>query len=162
MSLLKHTGISLNELQKISDLSGKETEEPFVLPIEVDLELPISKNEQVVICYVAGYVTHSLLGKHVKCQDCESLFISTHELSSAEYDGFEPTEFIKLLTRGKLKSPSNNLFVFCRCCYVLFVTIQSSPSWPDFLKLKSPSTVFKRLILECTRSSQFRNLLNAS
>lgn len=163
VSLLKHTGISLPELQAIPCTTEEEVEEAFSLPDEPDFELTLSKNEQVIICYVAGYAAHSIVRNHVKCADCKSLFIVTDgELPSAEYEGSEHTEFIQIMTRGKLKSPSNNLFLFCQCCYILFVTIQSSVLWPDFLKLKSPLSAFKRLLLHCIRSSQFSNLLSAT
>ena len=105
MSLLKHTGISLSDLQTISNFPEKETEESFVLPVEgMDLELPLSKNEQAIISYVAGYVGNSLIRNHVKCTDCESLFITRDcELPPPDYEGDEDlhTEFIQLLTRGK-------------------------------------------------------------
>ena len=65
------------------------------------MDFLLSKNEQVIICYVAAYVAHSLVRNHVKCPECEALFISNDgEIPSAEYEGSELIELIQILTRG--------------------------------------------------------------
>lgn len=162
VSLLKHTGISLAQLQTLScDPDPEEDDEDFRVNTDAVLEMDISRNELAVICYVAGYIAQSL-GKRAKCKECEKLFITNRDLPSADYSGEECTSFIRLLTRGRLKSPSDDLFVFCRYCYAVFLTLQLSSSWIDFLKLKSPSKAFSNICLEGIRNSPISSILDSA
>lgn len=162
MSLLRHTGISLRDFRELAsheevpdrtdgeDFNFDESMRPF--------QVPISKNEILVICYVAGYVAHSMC-KKLSCADCKTLFVSDRNLPDIESESHDETAFISLLSRGGLKSPSDTLFLFCKCVYAVFMSVQSSPQWFDFIRLNNPSHSLTAFSLRCLRNSPFSFLL---
>ena len=119
----------------------------------------ISKNEIAIICYVAGYIGFSMC-KRLKCDSCENLFVSDHRLPEVETS--EETEFISLMTRGGLKSPSDQLFMICKCIYTSFIALQSSKKWFDFLRVRDPASALAGVSLSYIRNSPFSSVLDCS
>lgn len=117
----------------------------------------ISKNEIAIICYVAGYIGFTL-SKRVSCSNCGMLFLTNRELPEIEAN--ENNEFIDLMTRGRLKSPSDPLLIICKCIYTSFVALQSSQRWFDFLRLRDPASALASVSLLYIRKSHFSSALN--
>ena len=129
----------------------------FHIDGSVSFSEDISKNEIAVICYVAGYIGFSI-SRRLSCSNCEKLFLTNRELPEIETD--EDNAFIDLMTRGRLKSPSDPLLIICKGIYTSFVALQCSERWFDFLRHRNPASALASVLLAYIRNSQFSDALN--
>ena len=161
ISLLKCTGIAISDLRMLPQketLTDYEIDN-FDIDESVKFDEDISKNEIAIICYVAGYIGFSMC-KRLKCTSCETLFVTDRLLPEVETS--EETEFISLMTRGGLKSPSDPLFIVCKCIYTSFIALQSSQKWFDFLRVRDPASALAGVSLTYIHNSTFSNVLDNS
>lgn len=113
----------------------------------------LSKNEAAIICYVAGYIG-TKMRKRVQCSFCEQMFVTDMRLADPESDD----EFIRMLSRGGLQSPSDTLFVVCRFTYIVFVALQSSKNWFTFLRSNNPASSLTKVTRNTIQLSSFSSV----
>ena len=157
-SLLKHSGISLNQFQNISSNDIQDTSEgdiDFEMNDSFVIDHNLSKNEDAIICYVAVYIGMKMT-KRVRCSSCASMFVTDVHLAEPE----SGEQFIKIMTRGGLKSPADTLFILLRCTYIVFVAIQASDKWFEFLRSFDPAAILMKLTENFLRSSSFSHILS--
>lgn len=157
VSLLKHSGISLSDFRDLprDEEEGEDTEEFNFDEPDSPFDKDVSRSESSIICYVAGYIGHSIC-KKLTCAACEQLFITGRVLPEVETS--EESAFLGMMTRGGLKSPSDALFLFCKCVYSVFLCIQSSAQWYDFLRLRKPGIVLSSVSLRLIENSSYSHL----
>lgn len=127
VSLSKHSGISISEFRELPR-DEEEGSLDFDLGDEFDallrsLDFNVSNSESAIIFYVAGYITHSL-SKKVACSMCKQMFVTDRTMPEGETS--EEYTFLHMMSQGGLKSPSDFLYLFCKCVFSVFLGIKSS------------------------------------
>lgn len=103
-----------------------------------DIEaVSISDAELQVIYYVSGYCGHRVL-KTVSCPHCVSTFVSDTPMPNVQ----RSSDFFNFINRGRLSSPSDQLFSFMCHVYSLFCCLKKSSQFDDFLRRSSPANDF--------------------
>ena len=148
-SLLRHTGISVNALSEV-ELEPEPEGDSGIFFIDVaDDDIPIDDNELQVIFYVSGYCAHSVT-KRINCDECKTFFTTPDVMPCVD----QPNDFFNFINRGRLKSPTAQLFTLLCHAYSLFSHLRSSHQFNDFLRLPSPVTTF----ITCVQEHYFYDL----
>lgn len=153
--------MTVSELRCISGDGGDVGEPAAAFDVSIVCqEAQLSKGELNIICYVAGYVGLSFL-RRSPCDGCRVLLLDSGVLAMADLEVSDNTEFITLMTRGGLKSPSDLLFIICCWTYMVFCELRSSPRWMDFIRLPHPANTFVSLSRDAFSSSVHSHLLDS-
>jgi hypothetical protein len=150
-SLLKHSALTISDLQHISPLLPDDNieESPHTSSIISELQqcidpetVVLTDNETNVIYYVAGYICHSL-SNCISCQSC--IFLLSSQSTCPPPETKHHSEFLEMVNRGGLKCPSNLLFTHCCITYQYLFAIKSSPLFHSFASSVNPLYLLSKI-----------------
>ena len=155
VSFFKHSGMSPSDLSL--DCDDKDLQCSKVWPLDFEsINTVFEENELQIITYVAGYIAFQLI-KRVRCSECERWLTSSLPLPEIEYEPH--SDFLEMVSRGSLKSPSNELFSVCVYAYGAFASIKESSEFSHFLQSPSPRTIFSNSVIEMLKESSYCDLV---
>lgn len=157
VSFFKHSGMSPSDLSlEVNDDDSQSSSQ--IWPLDFDsLETTLEEGELQIITYVAGYVAFQMM-KRLNCPVCENWMTSSSTLPEL-LDSGDHSEFLEVVSRGFLKSPSDSLFLLCVYAYSAFAFLKQSLDFSKFLLLSSPRTVFTNSVTEMLKSSPRADLI---
>jgi hypothetical protein len=148
-TLLKRTRIDIRHLSTETSYSI-EASPSYNISVTVessDIFQELSKHDLNIICYVGGYIAHSMVQK-INCESFHVLFYDLSSLPTVDSDSTNDNEFIRLMSRGGLKSPSHTLHMLCCWAYLMFMRLKCSPEWNPFL----PRPIHKCLLFSIVKN----------
>ena len=133
VSLLKHSGINVRDLNDITDVSEADDSSEKCETVRIILsyleshspdDLHLESNELNLLYFVSGYIAKVV--SVPKCENCRDLLLMPNSgVPEIEFDD-SVTEFLRNISRGGLKSPSVYLFSAVSVAYKCFSIIKDS------------------------------------
>jgi len=158
VSFFKHSGMSPFDLSLDTDDKDPQCSTQ-IWPLDFDsVETALEESELEIITFVAGYVAFQLI-KRLKCPECEKWMTSSLVLPELIIESKQHSEFLEMVSRGSLKSPSDTLFMLCVYAYCSFVSIKNSSEFSNFLMLPSPRMIFTNSVTEMLKHSPRHDLV---
>uniref|UniRef100_A0A0K2TK89 Uncharacterized protein n=1 Tax=Lepeophtheirus salmonis TaxID=72036 RepID=A0A0K2TK89_LEPSM len=129
--LAKFNCMTIFEIKDVmADVDENKVE---ILPIDwepSDLEKMSSIEESNALYFVAEYIAFSL-NKKTKCSSCRSLLVGNDSpfntgirlMAESEEEQGNLAKLIKIMSRGRLSTPTDILFLTCLYAYSLFIFI---------------------------------------
>lgn len=159
VSFLKHSGMSPCDLSLVHDdedsLSSSQ-----IWPLDFEsVETALEESELQIITFVAGYVAFQL-AKRLNCQECEKWMTSSVALPELHVESDQHSDFLEMVSRGFLKSPSDSLFMLCTYAYCAFAFLKKSSEFSQFLMASSPKEIFTNSVNEMLKHSPRDDLVS--
>ena len=101
----------------------------------------LNEAEIQVLNYVNGYCAFRGV-KMTYCEHCQDLFRSNQTMPHTD----NRSTFFDIINRGRLRAPSNELFLIFCSCYMLFCQLKNS-QFNNIIKLSNPAVKFRQLYL---------------
>ena len=173
VSLLKHSGLTLNQLQTLQDQQQEDTfhcsslDASETLSKEIDLDaIQLEENETNVLFYVAGYIAYHIGNIH-HCKECmqwtENIIDVTPPIVDDCYSTFTCQSLFHIINRGGLKCPTDILFEICILAYKSFCSLKASPNFHTlFLGSKNTRQLFHDIIVNLISQSDYEYLLETT
>ena len=131
--------------------------------------IDMDPKEAKLISFMGGYAARSYCNSlKSDCQDCQRLLILEQDMETPDFDlngtMVDLGEYIRLISRGRLKKPTNLTFDICLKAWVAFEAITNSERLQNFfLKCKKQQRVLvKSIMVLLEEDLEFNELISNS
>ena len=115
--------------------------------------IELNEAEIQVVYYVSGYCAFRVV-KMTYREHCQDLFRSNQTMPHTD----NRSTFFDIINRGRLRAPSNELFLIFCSCYKLFCQLKNSQFY-NIIKLSNPAVKFRQCILERLKDSCYSSFV---
>ena len=118
-SLISLDGLNFKDAHEILTASKSsddllEEAERFLTAIDIDFRVDFDvENEEGILFYIAGYCARGVI-KSLKCDSCSCLFMKSRDAPEIQFDddlGDKKEEYLEMINRGGLFTPSDSLYI---------------------------------------------------